>query len=110
MDRELERWLPTLAPPPGGEQRLRVAIEQRRREAVPAWRPALAAVCCVLLAAAALPTPAARAPRPDVARALDLPPPPAVRVAHGAALEVPVATEGVRVVLVMDLGEGPTVR
>jgi hypothetical protein len=110
MTRELHRWLPDLAPPAGGELRLRAAIDTRGRETAPSWHAALAAVCCVLLAAIALPAPGARAPRPDIARALDLLPPPGVQVAGGAALEVPVAAEGVRLVLVMDLGEAPIAR
>lgn len=110
MVRELERWLPELAPPSGGEDRLRAALAARRRDETPAWRPALAAVCCVLLAAVALPSPAARPRAPDLAPLLDLPPPPAVRVEDGAALELPVAADGVRVVWVMDLGEDPPAR
>jgi len=108
MARELEHWLPTLAPAADGERRLREALAARGRADGPAWQPALAAVCCVLLLALALTSP--RSPRPDIARALDLPPPPAVRVDDGAALEVPVATTGVRVVLVMSLEPVPDAR
>ncbi|MCE3002654.1 MAG: hypothetical protein ACK59M_07715 [Pseudomonadota bacterium] len=106
MARELERWLPLLKATAGGERRLREALAERRREAAPPWQPALAGVCCALLAAALLPTPGTHPHRPDISRALDLPPPPVVQVENGAAIEVPVASEGVRVVLVMDLGEG----
>lgn len=107
MARELQRWLPERAPPAGGERRLREALAARRREDAPAWQPALAAVCCVLLLALVLPAPATRRQAPDIAHALDLPPPAAVWVADGAALEVPVGAEGVRVVLVMDRDETP---
>lgn len=110
MARDLERWLPMLDAPSGGELRLADALHARHAESQAPWRPALAAVCCVLLVALALPKPGARATRPDIARALDLPPPPAVQVEDGAALEVPVAAENVRVVWVMNLGEGPSPR
>jgi hypothetical protein len=105
MSRELESWLPALDPPGGGEQRLADALARRGAVGDPAWRPALAGVSCVLMAAVALPLATPQRQAPDFTRVLDLPPPPAVRVSHGAALELPSTVDGVRVVLVMHLDD-----
>lgn len=100
---EFSRWLPVLAPPPGGERRLRLALRpQRTRAHARRWVP-LFAVSALVVATAMLlvdraPT---RAQRVEAALlAAWQSPGPALVVRGGAALALPSADPRVRLYLV----------
>lgn len=104
-DRELQHYrkgvlFARLAPPPGGEQRLRAAVQrQRDRPLLPAPRLALAAAALLALVAGALLL-APRGPSP-IEQALAAAQRPAeLQVAHGAALELPSSDARVRLYVV----------
>lgn len=107
--RELESLLPDLEPPAGGLARLqRSIVSKRRRMRAPGWRWAWAAVVCVLVAVTAswLSQWAVRQQRTHaMLEALSdgvSPRPPAggIRVADGAAIELPSGQADVRLYLV----------
>lgn len=107
--RELESLLPDLEPPAGGLARLqRSIVSKRRRMRAPGWRWAWAAVVCVLVAIVTswLPQWAVRQQRTHAMlealgeRVSPRPPAGGIRVAHGAAIELPSGQADVRLYLV----------
>lgn len=102
--RDIDRWLPDLAPLPGGLSRLQASLRAGRRQSRPPWLALAAATCVVAIVLGLLPETLQRYRGRQVlvqaVREAVQPDPEGLRVIHGAAIALPSGQPDVRLYLV----------